>query len=325
MEERKLLNLPESRNQLNTGIVIKTTGSWYTVKEDGDKPFLVECKIKGKYRVRGIRATNPVAVGDKVSFAMNDDGTGVITEIKERKNYIIRRASNLSREYQLIATNVDQAWLIVSLIQPKTHAEFIDRFLVAAEAYSIPVNIVFNKTDLCVEELKEELEIFLYMYRSIGYSCYAVSASNNEGLEEVSKKMKSKINVFSGNSGVGKSTIINKIDSNINLKTAEISSAHNTGKHTTTFAEMHELSMGGYVIDTPGIRGFGLIDFGRDELFHYFPEIFKYSQYCKFHNCLHLNEPDCGVIAAVEKGDIFDSRYYSYVSMLDDSGSKHRE
>ena len=307
------------------GIVIKTTGSWYSVKPEGDNLKVVDCKIKGRYRVQGIRATNPVAVGDRVSFEMNEDGTGVITNIYERKNYIIRRASNLSREYQLIATNVDEAWLVVSLIHPKTHPEFIDRFLVAAEAYSIPVNIIFNKIDLCTEELKEDLDIFLYMYRSVGYNCYAVSATQNEGLEAVMDKMKNKINVFSGNSGVGKSTLINKIDSNIHLKTSEISATHKTGKHTTTFAEMHELTMGGFVIDTPGIRGFGLIDFGREELFHYFPDIFKVSGFCKFNNCLHLNEPDCAVRAALEKGEIFDSRYYSYLSLLEDSGSKHRE
>lgn len=307
------------------GIVIKTTGSWYSVKQDDNNLKVVDCKIKGRYRVQGIRATNPVAVGDKVSFDMNEDGTGIITNIEERKNYIIRRASNLSREYQLIASNVDEAWLIVSLIYPKTHTEFIDRFLVAAEAYSIPVNIIFNKIDLCEGELKEDLDIYLYMYRTIGYNCYPVSATQNKGLRAVMDKMKNKVNVFSGNSGVGKSTLINKIDSNIHLKTSEISATHKTGKHTTTFAEMHELTMGGFVIDTPGIRGFGLIDFGREELFHYFPDIFKVSDSCKFNNCLHLNEPDCAVRAAVEKGEIFDSRYYSYLSLLEDSGSKHRE
>ena len=320
-----MLNLSERPKLLINGVVIKTTGSWYTVKPEGDNSAIVNCRIKGIYRVKGIRATNPVAVGDQVGFTMNEDGTGIISSIQERKNYIIRRSSNLSKEYQLIATNVDEAWLIVSLIYPKTYPEFIDRFLVAAEAYSIPVNIVFNKSDLYKDELKEDLEIFLYMYRSIGYNCYTVSAIQNEGLGVIMAKMKNKINVFAGNSGVGKSTLINIIDPDINLKVAEISQAHKTGKHTTTFAEMHQLSMGGYVIDTPGIRGFGLIDFGREELFHYFPEIFKVSQSCKFHNCLHMNEPGCAVIEAVEKGEIFDSRYFSYLSLIDDSGGKHRE
>ncbi len=310
---------------MNKGIVIKTTGSWYTVKADGEEGLPVDCKIKGKFRIKGIRATNPVAVGDRVSFIKNEDNTGLITNIEKRKNYIIRRASNLSKEYQLIATNVDEAWLIVTLIEPKTFPEFIDRFLITAEAYSIPVNIIFNKTDLYKDELKEDLDILMYMYRSIGYSCFAVSALNEEGLGEVQSKMENKINVFAGNSGVGKSTLINKLDPLLNLKTANISQSHKTGKHTTTFSEMHPLSVGGYVIDTPGIRGFGLIDFDKEELSHYFPEIFKISHACKFNNCLHLNEPDCAVREAVEKGEIFDSRYYSYLNLMEDDGKRYRE
>ena len=310
---------------MNKGIVIKTTGSWYTVKADGEDGLHVDCKIKGKYRIKGIRATNPVAVGDRVSFMKNEDNTGLIFEIEKRKNYIIRRASNLSREYQLIATNVDEAWLIVTLIEPKTFPEFIDRFLITAEAYSIPVNIIFNKTDLYKNELKEDLDILMYMYRSIGYSCFAVSALNEEGLGEVQGKMENKINVFAGNSGVGKSTLINKLDPLLNLKTASISQSHKTGKHTTTFSEMHPLTTGGYVIDTPGIRGFGLIDFDKEELSHYFPEIFKISHSCKFNNCLHINEPDCAVREAVEKGEIFDSRYYSYLNLMEDDGKRYRE
>lgn len=310
---------------MNKGIVIKTTGSWYTVKADDEDGSPVDCKIKGKYRIKGIRATNPVAVGDRVSFVKNEDSTGLIFEIEKRKNYIIRRSSNLSKEYQLIATNVDEAWLIVTLIEPKTYPEFIDRFLISAEAYSIPVNIIFNKTDLYKDELKEDLDILMYMYRSIGYPCFAVSALKEEGMREVQEKMENKINVFAGNSGVGKSTLINKIDPLLNLKTANISKSHKTGKHTTTFSEMHPLSIGGYVIDTPGIRGFGLIDFDKEELSHYFPEIFKISHSCKFNNCLHINEPDCAVREAVEKGEIFDSRYYSYLNLMEDDGSRYRE
>lgn len=310
---------------MNKGIVIKTTGSWYTVKADGEDGLPVDCKIRGKYRIKGIRATNPVAVGDRVSFIKNEDNTGLITDIEKRKNYIIRRASNLSKQYQLIATNVDEAWLIVTLIEPKTYPEFIDRFLITAEAYSIPVNIIFNKIDLYKNELKEDLDILMYMYRSIGYPCFAVSALNEEGLGEVQSKMENKINVFAGNSGVGKSTLINKIDPLLNLKTAAISKSHKTGKHTTTFSEMHPLSIGGYVIDTPGIRGFGLIDFDREELSHYFPEIFKISHSCKYNNCLHLNEPECAVREAVEKGEIFDSRYYSYLNLLEDDGKRYRK
>ncbi len=310
---------------MNTGIVIKTTGSWYTVKLEGAEGQNVDCKIKGKYRIKGIRATNPVAVGDKVKFIRNDDNTGLITKIEKRKNYIIRRSTNLSKEYQLIASNVDEAWLIVTLAEPKTHPEFIDRYLVTAEAYSIPVNIIFNKTDLYENELKEDLEILLYMYRSIGYACFPVSALNSSGLDKVQTKMKNKINVFSGNSGVGKSTVINKLDPLLDLKTANISQLHKTGKHTTTFAEMHPLTFGGYVIDTPGIRGFGLIDFEKEELSHFFPEIFKVSHNCKYNNCLHLNEPDCAVREAVEKGEIFSSRYYSYLNLMEDDGNRYRE
>lgn len=287
-------------------------------------PDTVPCKIKGKFRIKGLRATNPVAVGDQVYFTMNDDKTGIINRIEERKNYIIRRSPNLSKEYQLIAANVDQAWLIASLNSPKTYLEFIDRFLVTTEAYNIPANIVFNKIDLYSEEEMEELELYMHVYRDIGYSVFKTTALQVESIDILKEKMKNKINVVSGNSGVGKSTILNIADPELNIKTAEISGAHLLGKHTTTFAEMHTFSFGGYVIDTPGIRGFGLIDFDKDELFHYFPEIFEKSHECRFYNCSHVHEPGCAVIEAVENGEIFESRYTSYLSLMEDNQEKYR-
>lgn len=309
---------------MNKGQVIKTTGSWFYVRPDDSSNLVIECKIKGNYRIKDIKATNPVAVGDRVNYSMNEDGTGLISEIDERTNYIIRRSAKLSKQYQLIATNVDQAWLIVSLVMPRTFPEFIDRFLVSAEAYRIPVNIIFNKTDLLKGESLEDMKILRYIYSKIGYTCFTASAITGEGIEPIKEKMKDKLNVFSGNSGVGKSTLINRIDPKLDLKTAEISEAHKTGKHTTTFAEMYPLSFGGDIIDTPGIRGFGLIDFDREELFHFFPEIFRESHNCRFHNCLHLNEPGCAVIKAVEEGEIFESRYISYLNMLEGKESGYR-
>lgn len=306
---------------MNKGIVIKTTGSWYMVKSGEE---IIPCKIKGKFRIKGIRATNPVAVGDYVNYSFNEDKTGIITDIEERKNYIIRRSPNLSKEYQLIAVNVDQAWLMVSLRAPKTYYEFIDRFLVTAEAYNIPAKIIFNKIDLYNDDDMEEMELLMYVYKDVGYEVYKTTAANPESLRRIKAEMKDKINVISGNSGVGKSTIINIIDPELNLKTAEISDAHQSGKHTTTFAEMHTLSFGGFVIDTPGIRGFGLIDFGKEELFHYFPEIFKKSHDCKFYNCTHIHEPGCAVIKALENGEIFESRYSSYLSLMEDQEGKYR-
>ena len=306
---------------MQKGIVIKTTGSWYVVKFEEE---IIQCRIKGKFRIKGLRATNPVAVGDIVSVTKNVDNTGIINEIEERKNYIIRRSPNLSKEYQLIAANVDQAWLMASLSSPKTYPEFIDRFLVTAEAYNIPAHIIFNKIDLYGKEETEELDLLMHVYRDIGYQVYMTSALDIKSLEVIKEKMKDRINVISGNSGVGKSTIINIIDPKLNLKTAGISEAHLSGKHTTTFAEMHPLSFGGSIIDTPGIRGFGLIDFDKDELFHYFPEIFKKSHDCRFYNCSHIHEPGCAVIEAVENGEIFESRYASYLSLMEDQDEKYR-
>lgn len=308
---------------MKKGIVVKSTGSWYLVKDE-EKNFY-SCKIKGKYRIHGIRATNPVAVGDQVRFILNlNEDTGMITHIEERKNYIIRRSSNLSKEYQLIAANVDQAWLLVSLISPKTFPEFIDRFLVSAEAYSIPTSIVFNKIDLYGEEENKELKEFTDIYEKIGYPCYCVSATEKTNIIPLKEAMKDKINVISGNSGVGKSTLINVLDSKLQLKTSEISNANQSGKHTTTYAEMFEFEFGGYIIDTPGIKGFGLIDFDKEELFHYFPEIFKASSGCKFNNCSHIHEPGCNVIQMVMDGKISESRYLSYLNILEGEDERYR-
>jgi ribosome biogenesis GTPase len=308
---------------LEKGTVIKSTGSRFTVKvPDGT---VVVCSIPGKFRTRGIRATNPVAVGDRVEFDRDgDSGSGIITTIEERTNYIIRRSSKLSREYQLLACNIDVAWLIVTLAFPKTFTAFIDRFLVSSEAYRIPVILLFNKTDLYREEEMAEMEELTAVYEGAGYRTLSMSLQTREGLEEVRQGMKGKVNVVAGNSGVGKSTLINLLDPGYRLKTADISDYHRAGKHTTTFAEMFELKGGIRIIDTPGIRGFGTIDIEKKELFHFFPEIFRASKRCKYHNCLHVNEPGCGVKAEVKEGTISGSRYYNYLAILEDEGGKYR-
>lgn len=305
------------------GIVIKSTGSQYLVKLADER--VVVCGIRGKFRIKGIRATNPIAVGDHVGFEWADDGkSGIITTIRERKNYIIRKSSNLSKAYQLLATNVDQAWLMVSMTQPRTLTPFIDRFLVSAEAYRIPVIILFNKTDLYGEEELAEMDYLLSVYTAVGYICMQMSLQTRKGLEEVRERMTGKVNVISGNSGVGKSTLINVLDPTIRLKTGEISDFHQTGKHTTTFSEMFEISPGIRIIDTPGIRGFGTIDIEREELFHFFPEIFRASKNCKYHNCMHLHEPECGVKLGVEQGTISEFRYINYLMMMEEDPGKHR-
>jgi ribosome biogenesis GTPase len=305
------------------GTVIKSTGTLYTVKlEDGTS---VRCGIRGRFRIKGIRATNPVAVGDRVGFEWTEDRKGgTITSIEERKNYIIRKASNLSREYQLMATNVDLAWLMISMVLPRTLTPFIDRFLVSAEAYRIPVIILFNKTDLYAAPEFEEMLALSSVYTSIGYRCMRMSLQTREGVKEVAEEMRGKVSVIAGNSGVGKSTLINVLDPALRLKTGAVSDYHQTGKHTTTFSEMFELSSGIRIIDTPGIRGFGTIDIERAELFHFFPEIFKASKKCHFHNCMHLHEPDCAVKAEVEKGSISESRYINYLMMMEEEPEKYR-
>jgi ribosome biogenesis GTPase len=305
------------------GTVIKSTGNLFIVKlQDGST---VSCGIRGKFRIKGIRATNPVAVGDRVGFEWNGEGGGgMITSIEERTNYIIRKASNLSKEYQLLATNVDVAWLMVSMILPRTLTPFIDRFLVSAEAYRIPVVILFNKTDLYGASEVEEMDRLTSVYTSIGYRCMHMSLQTREGVEEVALEMKGKVSVIAGNSGVGKSTLINVLDPALRLRTGSMSEYHRTGKHTTTFSEMFELSSGIRIIDTPGIRAFGTIDIERAELFHFFPEIFRASKHCHFHNCLHLHEPDCAVKAEVEQGNISESRYINYLMMMEEEPGKYR-
>jgi ribosome biogenesis GTPase len=308
---------------LKKGTVIKSTGSRYLVKLTSGKT--VSCGIKGRFRIRGIRATNPVAVGDRVGFEWTEDGKrGIIVSIDERSNYIIRRASNLSREYQLLACNVDIAWLMISLTSPRTFTAFIDRFLVSAEAYRIPVVLLFNKKDLYGEQEMEELAYLLTVYRDAGYECLDLSLQTRQGLEAVRERMRGKTNVITGNSGVGKSTLINVLDPSFRLKTGMVSESHQTGKHTTTYAEMFELAGDIKVIDTPGIRGFGTIDIERTELYHFFPEIFRASKACRFTNCLHINEPDCHVKTLVKEGKISDFRYLNYLMMMEEDGGKYR-
>ena len=301
---------------MDKGLVIKNTGSWYLVKTDDGSE--VECKIKGNFRLKGIRSTNPVAVGDRVKIIRNQEGTAFITEIEDRKNYIIRRSSNLSKQSHIIASNLDQCMLIVTVNYPETSTTFIDRFLASAEAYRVPVCLVFNKTDRYSEDENRYLEGLINLYTTIGYQCYKVSALNNVGIEEIKKALEGKITLFSGNSGVGKSTLINAILPGQNLKTGDISNVHNKGMHTTTFSEMFPVDGGGYIIDTPGIKGFGTFDMEEEEVGHYFKEIFKSSAGCKYGNCTHRHEPGCAVREAVEKHYISESRYASYLSILDD-------
>jgi ribosome biogenesis GTPase len=305
------------------GTVIKSTGSQYLVKIADER--IIPCSIRGKFRIKGIRATNPVAVGDHVVFEWMEDGNGgIITSIKERSNYIIRKSSNLSKEYQLLASNVDLVWLMISMTLPRTLTPFIDRFLVSAEAYRIPVIILFNKTDLYGLSELEEMKYLKSVYTDIGYRCMQMSLQTREGVREVRNEMTEKVNVISGNSGVGKSTLINVLDPAMRLKIGEISDFHKTGKHTTTFSEMYELSSGIRIIDTPGIRGFGTIDIEREELFHFFPEIFRASKLCKYHNCIHMHEPECGVKAGVENGTISEFRYINYLMMMEEEDGKYR-
>jgi len=308
---------------MQKGIVTKSTGSWYWVKSQNK---IVQCRIKGKFRIKGITTTNPIAVGDIVYFELNqEDQTGNITKIDERKNYIIRKSTNLSHEAHIIAANIDQAFLLVTLARPETSVGFIDRFLITAEAYHIPVHIVFNKIDIYDSELLEKLSHYISVYEKIGYKCHKTSALEDVGIDEIKAIMDNKISLLSGHSGVGKSTIVNRIDPFLNLKTAEVSDFHNKGVHTTTFAEMFDLVFGGSIIDTPGIKGFGTVDMPLEDVSHYFPEIFKASENCRFNNCTHLHEPGCAVKDAVKQGDISEIRYTSYVNILTDSNDKYRQ
>ena len=299
------------------GVVIKSTGLWCTVLTETKTVF--ECRIKGKFRIKEIKTTNPIAVGDNVEFEMEDDGRGVIHKIEERKNYIIRKSINLSKQSHIIAANVDQAFLIVTLAFPRTSAGFIDRFLLTAEAYHIPVSIVFNKVDLVEGDIKlaNELDEFIGIYQKIGYQCYKVSSTKKTNIDLLQQITKDKTTLVSGHSGVGKSTLVNAMDFNLDLKTGEISSTHFKGKHTTSFAEMHPLTYGGFIIDTPGIKELGLVDMEREEISNYFPEMRVLKNQCKFNNCLHLNEPGCAVIKAVAKNEIAPSRYSSYLGIME--------
>lgn len=306
------------------GLVVKNTGSWYTVKTDSGQ--LIDCKLKGNFRLKGIRSTSPVAVGDFVQIVTNAEGTALITAIDDRKNYIIRKSPNLSKQSQIIAANLDQAFLLVTIKYPETSTIFIDRFLAGAEAYRIPVVLVFNKTDLLNEEEHHYQQMMMNLYETIGYHCVEISAETGQGMEVIDALLAQKVTLLSGNSGVGKSTLINVLIPHAEQRTAEISDAHGTGIHTTTFSEMIALPHGGYVIDTPGIKGFGTFDIEPEELTSYFKEIFTFSKDCKFNNCTHTHEPGCAVRTAVENHYISESRYQSYLSMLDDKEeNKYRE
>lgn len=298
------------------GLVIKNTGSWYLVKTDEGN--CVECKVKGNFRLKGIRSTSPVAVGDYVDIICNAEGTALISEIEERKNYIIRKASNLSKQSHILAANLDQCMLIVTLNYPETSTIFIDRFLASAEAYRIPVKIIFNKIDLYDENELRYLDGLINLYTTVGYSCYKISATTGEGIQQIKDELKGRVTLFSGHSGVGKSTLINVLLPDVDAKTGKISDYHKKGMHTTTFSEMFSVEGDGYIIDTPGIKGFGTFDMEEEEVGHYFPEIFKFSADCRYGNCTHRHEPDCAVRKAVEEHFISESRYTSYLNMLED-------
>ena len=306
------------------GLVIKNTGSWYTVKTDDGQ--LIESKIKGNFRLKGIRSTNPVAVGDRVQLITNQEGTAFISSIEDRRNYIVRKSPNLSKQSHILAANVDQALLVVTVNYPQTSTTFIDRFLAGAEAYRVPVILVFNKRDILSDDEIHYEEMMKNLYETVGYQCIEISAATGEGIDQLTPLVKDKISLLSGNSGVGKSTLINQLVPGAGQRTAEISDAHNTGMHTTTFSEMIELPDGGYLIDTPGIKGFGTFDIEKEELTSYFKEIFHFSKDCRFSNCTHTHEPGCAVIKAVEEHYIAASRYQSYLSMLEDKDeNKYRE
>lgn len=308
------------------GIVYKSTGSWYTVKShQGD---FYECRIKGKFRIQGIKSTNPVAVGDHVVFEVEkkgDETIGIINKIEERDNYIIRKSVNLSKQTHIIAANVDVAFLLVTLNNPPTFTTFIDRFLVTAEAYHINAVLLFNKIDTYNEEELLEIKYLAAMYRAIGYECIGISAVTGKNIDQVKALMEDKVTMFSGHSGVGKSTLVNAIEPTLQLKTSKISTQHMQGQHTTTFAEMFDLSFNARIIDTPGIKGFGLVEVNKEELGSYFPEFFALKEHCKFNNCLHVEEPQCAVKEALENDEIAWSRYKSYIQIMEGEEEHYRQ
>lgn len=299
------------------GKVIKSTGSWFIVRAENKE--LLQCKIKGKFRIQGIKTTNPVAVGDEVEVEQTQKTDyPVITKIYPRRNYIIRKSVNLSKEAHILASNIDQAMLFVTLAYPETSLSFIDRFLITAEAYKIPCILIFNKIDLYDDEILEDLAAYQMMYEALSIKCLSTSASEAIGLEDVKLLLKDKTTMISGHSGVGKSTLINALDPALDIRTDEISEIHLQGKHTTTFAELHELDFGASIIDTPGVRGFGLVYFEKEELRYLFPEFTPYAEGCKFSNCMHINEPKCAVKQAVEEGELFETRYENYLQFVED-------
>jgi ribosome biogenesis GTPase len=305
------------------GLVVRNTGSWYTVKNS--EGGLVDCKIKGNFRIKDIRSTNPISVGDKVEYTLADDGSAWIFAISDRKNYIIRRSSNLSKYSQILAANLDLVALVVTINYPETSTVFIDRFLATAEAYQVPACLIINKTDRYDENEMDYAQSLKFLYETIGYPVYLVSALAKESLDELKDFLKDKITLISGNSGVGKSTIINQLIPHTEIRVGEISEYHNKGMHTTTFSEMFDLPHGGAIIDTPGIKGFGTIDMDTYEVGHFFKEIFEFSKKCRFNNCTHIHEPECAVLEALKNSYISESRYKSYLSILEDSlGEKYR-
>lgn len=308
------------------GKVLKSTGKWYTVElTDGS---IVNCRIRGKIRLEGLSTTNPVAAGDTVLLSDDIDGEGnrTISAIEKRTNYIVRKSTNLSKQMQILAANVDRAYLVVTIKDPVTHLAFIDRFLVSAESFRIPVTILFNKIDLYDEDELEYAKALAFMYKEIGYETHLINAEKAESIQFLKEEIKGKQVMISGHSGVGKSTLINHLDETLQLRTGKISDAHLQGKHTTTFAEMHQLTSGGYIIDTPGIRAFGITEIEKEHISHYFPEMRERLNQCKFHNCKHLNEPNCTVKEAVEEGGIFESRYQTYYQLMtEDQNEVHRK
>jgi ribosome biogenesis GTPase len=323
IKSRRIIYICENLFHLEKGVVLKSTGSRYRVLTENGTT--IDCTVKGKLRIKELRTTNPIAVGDNVLFEMEPrSDSGIITGVLDRRNYILRKASNLSKQSQIIAANIDQVFLMVTIILPETPVEFIDRFLITAEAYRVHAKIIINKTDLYDDSANAKMKYLEELYNKIGYECIELSLINKGVPESVKTLMKNKITLISGYSGVGKTTLLNLLSPKLKLKTGEISDYHKQGKHITTFPEMHPMPFGGYVIDTPGIRGFGVVDMEKNEIYHFFREIFRVSKNCRFNNCLHLDEPGCAVRTAVESGEIDFLRYRSYLNIMDGDDRKYR-